>query len=121
MARNPWLKISPIRDIQTNSENGDKLVKGPIGLLFSWLWLLGGLGLVIYGFIVLWRLKQLEKLIGLIAITIVASSWGISLLSIGDHRFRLPIMGMSLFLQAVGLKSIFNGGKPPIVDGPSLR
>lgn len=121
MARNPWLKISPIRDIQTNSENGDKLVKGPIGLLFSWLWLLGGLGLVIYGFIVLWRLKQLEKLIGLIAITIVVSSWGISLLSIGDHRFRLPIMGMSLFLQAVGLKSIFNGGKPPIVDGPSLR
>ena len=121
MARNPWLKISPIRDVQTNSENGDKLVRGPVGLILSWVWLLGGLGLVIYGFIILWRLKQLEKLIGLIAIVIVGSNWGISLLSIGDHRFRLPIMGMSLFLQAVGLKTIFNAGKPPIVDGPSLR
>ena len=121
MARNPWLKISPIVDIQNNSENGDKLVRGPIGWLFSWLWLLGGLGLVLYGFIILWRLKQLEKLIGLTAIIIIASNWGISLLSIGDHRFRLPVMGMSLFLQAVGLKTVFKAGKPPIVDGPSLR
>jgi len=121
MARNPWLKISPIVDIQNNSENGDKLVRGPIGWLFSWLWLLGGLGLVIYGFIILWRLKQLEKLIGLAAIIIVGSNWLISLISIGDHRFRLPVMGMSLFLQAVGLKTIFKAGKPPIVDGPSLR
>jgi hypothetical protein len=121
MARNPWLKISPIVDIQNNSENGDKLVRGPIGWLFSWLWLLGGLGLVLYGFIILWRLKQLEKLIGLTAIIIIASNWGISLLSIGDHRFRLPVMGMSLFLQAVGLKTLFKAGKPPIVDGPSLR
>jgi hypothetical protein len=77
--------------------------------------------LVIYGFIILWRLKQLEKLIGLVAIIIVGSNWLISLISIGDHRFRLPVMGMSLFLQAVGLKTIFKAGKPPIVDGPSLR
>jgi hypothetical protein len=51
----------------------------------------------------------------------VATSWGISLLTIGDHRFRLPIMGMSIFLQAVGLKTLLKGGKAPIVDGPSLR
>jgi len=121
MARNPWLKISPIKDIQNNSVNGDNLVRGPIGWLFSWLWFLGGLGLLLYGFTILWRLKQLEKLIGLIAAVIVGGSWGVSLLTIGDHRFRLPIMGMSLFLQAIGLKTIFKAGKPPIVDGPSLR
>jgi hypothetical protein len=45
----------------------------------------------------------------------------ISLISIGDHRFRIPIMGMSLFLQAIGLKTLFKGGKAVIVDGPTLR
>jgi hypothetical protein len=120
MARNPWLKIHPVSDIQ-NSPDGDKLVRGPIGTLFSWSWLLGGLGLLIYGFIVLWRLKALERLIGSIAAIAIGTSWLISLGTIGDHRFRLPIMGMSLFLQAVGLRTLLKGGKPPMVGGPGLR
>jgi len=121
MARNPWLRISPISDIQSNSEAGAKLVQGPIGLLISWGWLLSSMGLLLYGFLTLWRLKQLEKLIGAVAMIAVATSWGISLLTIGDHRFRLPIMAMSIFLQAVGLKTLLKGRKAPIVDGPSLR
>jgi hypothetical protein len=120
MARNPWLKIHPVSDIQ-NSPDGDKLVRGPVGSLVSWSWFLGGLGLLIYGFIVLWRLKALERLIGSIAAIAIGTSWLISLATIGDHRFRLPIMGMSLFLQAVGLRTLLKGGKPPIVDGPGLR
>jgi len=120
MARNPWLKIHPVSDIQ-NSPDGDKLVRGPIGSLVSWSWFLGGLGLLIYGFIVLWRLKALERLIGSIAAIAIGTSWLISLATIGDHRFRLPIMGMSLFLQAVGLRTLLKGGKPPMVDGPGLR
>jgi hypothetical protein len=120
MARNPWLKIHPVSDIQ-NSPDGDKLVRGPVGSLVSWSWFLGGLGLLIYGFIVLWRLKALERLIGSIAAIAVGTSWLISLATIGDHRFRLPIMGMSLFLQAVGLRTLLKGGKPPMVDGPGLR
>ena len=51
----------------------------------------------------------------------VTTNWLITLFTIGDHRFRVPIMGLSLFLQAIGLKTLFNGGKAPIVDGPSLR
>jgi hypothetical protein len=120
MARNPWLKIHPVVDIQQNPD-GDKLVRGPIGSLVSWTWLLGGLGLLIYGFIVLWRLKALERLIGSVAAIAIGTSWLISLATIGDHRFRLPIMGMSLFLQAVGLRTLLKGGKPPMVDGPGLR
>ncbi len=58
MARNPWLKIHPVRDMQKNPD-GDKLVRGPIGTLVSWSWFLGGLGFLIYGFIVVWRLKSL--------------------------------------------------------------
>jgi hypothetical protein len=120
MARNPWLKIHPVRDMQKNPD-GDKLVRGPIGSLVSWGWFLSGLGLLIYGFIVLWRLKALERLIGSVAAIAIGTSWLISLVTIGDHRFRLPIMGMSLFLQAVGLRTLSKGGKPPMVDGPGLR
>jgi hypothetical protein len=120
MARNPWLKIHPVRDMQKNPD-GDKLVRGPIGTLVSWSWFLGGLGFLIYGFIVLWRLKALERLIGSVAAIAIGTSWLISLATIGDHRFRLPIMGMSLFLQAVGLRTLLKGGKPPMVDGPGLR
>ena len=120
MARNPWLKVHPVSDIQ-NSPDGDKLVRGPIGSLVSWCWFLGGLGFLFYGFIILWRAKQLERLIGVIAMMAISTSWLISLVTIGDHRFRLPIMGMSLFLQAVGIRTLFKGGKPPMVDGPALR
>jgi hypothetical protein len=120
MARNPWLKIHPVRDMQ-QTPDGDKLVRGPIGSIVSWSWFLGGLGFLFYGFIILWRANQLERLIGSIAMIAISTSWLISLITIGDHRFRLPIMGMSLFLQAVGIRTMFKGGKPPMVDGPALR
>jgi hypothetical protein len=121
MARNPWLKINPINDIAQNSQAGNNLVFGGTGKLVSWIWLLGGVMIAIYGFIILWRSRAIERVIGSIAAIAIISSWLISLISIGDHRFRLPIMGMSLFLQAVGIRTLFKGGKPPMVDGPGLR
>jgi hypothetical protein len=121
MARNPWLKISPIQNIADSSPDGGKLIYGGFGKFISWLWLLGGLALFIYGFITLWRLKSTERVIGVTAGVVVLSSWLITLISIGDHRFRLPVLGMSLFLQAVGLRTLFKGGKAPMVDGPALR
>ena len=120
MARNPWLTISPIKNI-ASTPDGDKLVYGGFGKLISWLWLLGGLALLLYGFIVLWRQNSLERFIGNFAIIAISTNWLISLISIGDHRFRIPIMGMSLFLQAIGLKTLFKGGKAPMVEGPALR
>jgi hypothetical protein len=120
MARNPWLTISPIKNI-ASTPDGDKLVYGGFGKLISWLWLLGGLALLFYGFIILWRLNSLERFIGSIAMIAISTNWLISLISIGDHRFRVPIMGMSLFLQAIGLRTLFKGGKAPMVEGPALR
>ena len=120
MARNPSLPIHPIDSIRTTPD-GNKLVQGAFGKLISWIWLIGGLGFLFYGFIILWRAKQLERVIGSIAMIAISTSWLISLITIGDHRFRLPIMGMSLFLQAVGIRTLFKGGKPPMVDGPALR
>ena len=120
MYRNPWLKISPLTHIAKN-EDGANLILGTFGKVFSWLWLVGGLGLVLYGYFTLWRQNSLERLIGNLAMVAVTTNWVITLFTIGDHRFRVPIMGLSLFLQAVGLKTLFKGGKAPIVDGPSLR
>ena len=121
MARNPWLKVNPIKDIAENSPDGNELVFGGTGKFISWTWLLGGVLIAIYGFIILWRSRAVERVIGSVAAIAIASSWLITLISIGDHRFRLPIMGMSLFLQAVGIRTLFKGGKPPMVDGPALR
>lgn len=120
MARNPWLTISPIKNI-TKTQDGVDLVYGSFGKLISWLWLLGGLTLLIYGYITLWRQKFLERFIGNLAMIAISTNWLISLISIGDHRFRVPIMGMSLFLQAVGFKTLLRGGKPAMVDGAALR
>jgi hypothetical protein len=120
MARNPSLPINPIHSIRTTPD-GYKLVYGTFGKLISWFWLIGGLGFLFYGFIILWRAKQLERLIGSIAMIAISTSWLISLITIGDHRFRLPIMGVSLFLQAVGIRTLLKGGKPSMVDGPALR
>ena len=120
MARNPWLTISPIKSM-TSTQEGINTVYGNFGKLVSWTWLIGGLALLLYGFQILWRQKSLERLIANLAMLAIAINWMVSLISIGDHRFRMPIMGLSLFLQAIGLKTLFRGGKAAMVDGPSLR
>ena len=120
MDRNPWLTISPLKNI-ASTQDGLNLVSGGFGKLVSWLWLLGGVALLLYGFITLWRLRSLERFIGSMAMIAISTNLLTSLISIGDHRFRIPIMGMSLFLQVIGLKTLFKGGKAVIVDGPTLR
>jgi hypothetical protein len=120
MARSPWLSVSPIREMH-QGVMAPKLVYGGFGKLISWVWLLGGLALLLYGFLILWRQNSLERFIGTVAMIAISTNWLISLISIGDHRFRVPVMGMSLFLQAIGLKTLFKGGKAPMVEGPALR
>ena len=120
MARNPWLKISPVKNI-TSTQEGIDLVYGGFGKLISWIWILSGIALLLYGFKFLWQKKSLERFIATMVMAVILTNWLISLISIGDHRFRIPIMGMSLFLQAIGIKALFTGKKPLMVDGPALR
>jgi len=120
MARNPWLTINPLKNI-ASTQDGFNLVYGGFGKVISWLWLLGGLALLLYGYFTLWRQNSLERFIGNLSMVVIATNWLITLFTIGDHRFRIPIMGLSLFLQVIGLKTLLKGGKAPIVDGPSLR
>ena len=95
-----------IHNIAQNQE-GAKLVYGNIGKIVSWLWLVSGLALMIYGFFVLWRKKSLERLIAIVVLIVIIVNWLIALMTIGDHRFRIPILGMSIFLQAVGIQKLF--------------
>ena len=121
MARNPWLKINPLKNIASTTQEGADLVFGGFGKLLSWIWLLSGIALLLNGFRFLWQQKSLERFIASLAMIAILTNWLISLISIGDHRFRIPIMGMSLFLQAIGIKALFKGKKPLMVEGPALR
>ena len=106
MARNPWLKISPAHQVAIGSQSGRDFVYGPIGILVSWGWILGQMIFLFGGYRVLRKIGTDEKFLARIALTPVALSWLISIGTIGDHRFRIPTMSMSIFLQVVAFLAI---------------
>jgi hypothetical protein len=125
MARNPWLKIDPVVDIQ-KSQSGYNLVVGPFGKLVSWLWLLVGLGLFALGTWWLYKIGGYARTLAWFAATPVLLSWLTSLGTIGDHRFRIPTMGLSLFLQVAGVFALrkrlkTSGFEPTFEDQPRAR
>jgi hypothetical protein len=112
MARNPWLKINPIGNIASN-QAGHDLVFGWFGKVISWVWFALSLFLLFYGFRWLWQMGGVERELSILAGTPILLAWLISVGTIGDHRYRLPTMGLSLFLQVsgyFGLKERFAGG-----------
>lgn len=102
MARNPWLKISPVKNM-TNTQSGVELVTGPFGKIISWGWIFSQLALLLYGYLTLRRGDLASKLAANSALSAVVISWLISIGTIGDHRFRIPTMSLSLLLQAAGI------------------
>ncbi len=105
MARNPWLNIAPTQNIR-KTQDGANLINGSIGKAISYLWILGQLILLFWGYIAMRRIGVLEKTLSNLVILPVVVSWLISIGTIGDHRFRIPTMSLSLFLQAAALISI---------------
>lgn len=105
MARNPWQQINPLKDI-ANNPNGFRLVYGNVGVFISWLWMITSFILMIIGF--RWLIIREDKLkqIGIVLAAIIIPSWLISLLTLGDNRFRLPIMGCTIFLQLIGIRTL---------------
>jgi hypothetical protein len=109
MARNPWLKIAPTQQIAKNAD-GNKLVYGSIGKLISYGWIIGQILFLFIGYRHLRRLGGSEKFYSDLIMLPIVLSWLISLGTIGDHRFRIPTMALSLFFQAaafVALKKKF--------------
>jgi len=106
MARNPWLKISPVQQIGESSEDGKGLVVGPLGSVISYLWIVGQVFFLFMGYRSLRELGRDESFFARVLITPVLVSWILALGTIGDHRFRVPTMSMSLVLQVVAFLAI---------------
>jgi hypothetical protein len=106
MARNPWLKISPVNKITKSSVDGEKLVFGFFGNAISWLWLVGQALFLFFGYRSLGKLGPKEKFFAQVLIAPVLVSWLLALGTIGDHRFRVPTMSMSLVLQLAAFLAI---------------
>ena len=108
MARNPWLKINPIVDIGKNSQDGNDLVYGLAGKVISWLWILANLSLLFYGFWKLIKMGDIYKNLSYLLMGPILASWIAAVGTIGDHRFRIPTMSLSLALQVIGFIAIKN-------------
>jgi hypothetical protein len=119
MARNPWNQNHPLRSTVQTQEGVD-LVYGGVGKVISWAWILGTIFLMGLGFWVLWRINGVERLLGTVSVGIIFVNMLVSMATIGDHRFRLPTAGLSLFLQAVGFLWAFSRGKGRLV-GPEEK
>jgi hypothetical protein len=126
MARNPWRQIHPLLST-AQTQDGFDFIFGGFGMFISWIWMLATLLLVLNGFRYLWRLGDIERLLGITAGSSFALNLVSSMLTIGDHRFRIPSMGMSLLLQAIGFMVLFKKRESrtsvtePFVEWPSLK
>jgi hypothetical protein len=106
MARNPWLKISPTQQVGKSNQSGQDLVFGPLGILISYLWIIGQVLFLLLGYRSLRKLGRNELFFARVLITPVLISWLLALGTIGDHRFRVPTMSMSLALQVIAFLAI---------------
>lgn len=105
MARNPWLKIAPTQSIK-KSQEGAKFVFGIPGKIISYAWIIGQLIFLFWGYRELRKIGAFEKIIANVVMLPIVISWLISIGTIGDHRFRIPTMSLSLFLQVVGIMAL---------------
>ena len=106
MARNPWLKISPVLQVGKSSQSGQDLISGPFGIVISYLWIIGQVVFLGLGYRALRKLGSDEKFFARVLITPVLVSWLLALGTIGDHRFRVPTMSLSLLLQLAAFLAI---------------
>jgi hypothetical protein len=106
MARNPWLKISPTQQVGNSNQSGQDLVFGTLGILISYLWIIGQVLFLFLGYRSLRKLGRNELFFARVLVTPVLVSWLVALGTIGDHRFRVPTMSMSLALQVIAFLAI---------------
>ena len=106
-ARNPWQKINPIVKVGSSSKAANDLVNGNFGKATSVIWVFGGILLMMAGFVWLFSSGGLLRDLGILSLAPVAISFLVSLGTIGDHRFRLPTMPLSLFLQVLGAVALY--------------
>ena len=102
MARNPWLKVNPIVNIAKGSQSGNDLVYKSVGRGISFFWVIGCISLFFIGFFWLRSMKGIYSNLAYASAIPVVISWLVAMGTIGDHRFRIPTMTLSVFLQVIG-------------------
>lgn len=107
MARNPWQKFNPIVKAGSTSKAANDLINGNFGKASSIIWVFGGILFLLAGFIWLFSIGGLLRDLAILTLAPVAISFLVSLGTIGDHRFRLPTMPLSLFLQVLGAIALY--------------
>ena len=100
VGRNPALIYSPVMALNRSSEAWHNFIYGSLGKLISYLWMFGQLVLLVLG---LKRLFALNRRFTYVISTPILVAWLISIATIGDSRFRIPTMSLSLVLQAAGI------------------
>jgi hypothetical protein len=106
-ARSPWLDIHPFKST-AQSQEGFNMVYGNTGKLFSWGWMLGSFALMIWGFIALWRLKGQGQVLAALLLAPTLLNAFSSMITIGDNRFRMPTMTLSILLQLFGTYALLS-------------
>jgi len=107
MARNPWRDFHPFAAAES-TPSGERMVNGVLGKTVSWVWLLGTLALLINGFLALRRRGGIATLLAWSMFIPVLLNTASSMGTIGDHRFRIPTLTLSILLQLFGLYAIFD-------------
>jgi hypothetical protein len=63
---------------------------------------------MVFGALKMIKNKDVVRQLGIIIIATILFNWLISLGTLGDHRQRLPILGLIVILQVIGFISLFN-------------
>lgn len=107
MARNPWISFHPLAST-AKTESGNSLIFGNTGKIVSWFWVLSSLALLGLGFLALRRGGGVSELLAWLFITPVVLNSLTSMATIGDHRFRIPTLTLSVLLQLFGAYSLLS-------------
>jgi hypothetical protein len=100
-ARSQWLRLHPLNS-SVQTQDGVNIVYGNVGKLISWGWIISSLGLMFYGFWAFWRLGGVAQVLSTLLFIPSMLNALSSMLTIGDNRFRIPTMTLSLILQLFG-------------------
>jgi hypothetical protein len=104
--RNPLLKIFDLDFVGDLDLN--RVVFSKIGEILSLTFALVSFLLIFIGYLFLSKIGEVEKHISQVIMLLILSSWFISTMTIGDHRFRIPIISYCLILQSVAFSSLLS-------------
>ena len=112
---NPWTAVHPLHRFG-DAADPRTLLGSPIASFASWLWLLASMALVVTGAAALRGLNDLERELSTAAIALVGGTWVLATLTDADAGSRMPVLGLTVLLQLIGLRYLATRGRPSARD-----